>query len=405
MTVDLNKVRQAQKNIEGVVRKTPLLYSSTFSKQIGYDIYLKCENKQKTGSFKLRGAYNKILNLTQEEKGKGVLASSAGNHAQGVAYGATMCGIKSIIVMPANAPQAKVDATKGYGAEVIQSGKVYDECHEKAVEVQKETGATFVDPFNDEEVIAGQGTIALEILESLPDVDAILVPIGGGGLISGMAVAAKSIKPDIKIIGVQADIIASSKASLEAGRVVTVKGPKSLADGISVQTPGEICFDYIRKYVDDIITVSEDEISYACFNLMERSKLIAEGSGAVPLAALLANKVKIDGKKVAVLISGGNIDISMVAKIINRELILQKRRLCFSVELEDKIGELGELVNFIGELGGNIVTIRQEQNWEEKGLEFANVILQIESQSKEHSREIINKLNESKYNFKNIKLF
>lgn len=405
MALDLNKIKQAQKNIEGVARRTPLFYSSTFSKRSGYEIYLKCENKQKTGAFKLRGAYNKIMTLTQEEKDRGVLASSAGNHAQGVAYAATACGIKSTIVMPATAPQAKVEATKGYGAEVIQFGEVYDECYEKAVEVQKETGATFVHPFNDEEVMAGQGTIGLEILEDLPDVDAILVPIGGGGLIAGIAVAAKSIKPSIKIIGVQAEIIASSKASLEAGKVVTVDGTKSLADGISVKTPGELSFKYMKEYVDEIITVSEDEISYAAFSLMERSKLIAEGAGATPLAAVLANKVKVDGKKIAVLVSGGNIDVAMVSKIINRELILQKRRLCFTVELQDKVGQLGGLINHIGKLGANIVTVRQEKNWEEKGLDFANVTFQIESQSKEHSREIMNELKESGYKLENVGLF
>lgn len=400
MPVDLNRIKEAQKNISEVVRRTPLFYSSTFSKVTGYEIYLKCENKQKTGSFKLRGAFNKIMALTDEEKKNGVLASSAGNHAQGVAYAATTCGIKSTIVMPSNAPQAKVEATRGYGAEVIQHGEVYDECYEKALEVQKETGSTFISPFNDEDIIAGQGTIALEILQELPDVDAILVPIGGGGLISGIAVAAKSINPGIKIIGVQAEIIASSKTSLEAGKVVTVKGIKSLADGISVQTPGEICFEYIRKYVDEIVTVSEDEIAKACFTLMERSKLVAEGAGAVPMAALLSNKIKVHAKKIAVLISGGNIDISMVSKILNRELILQKRRLCFSVELHDKVGQLGELINYIGKLGANIVKVRQEKNWEEKGLDFADVLFEIESQSREHSKEIICKLKERGYELK-----
>jgi threonine dehydratase len=404
MTLDLNKIKQAQKNIEGVVRKTPLIYSSTFSKQSGYEIYLKCENKQKTGAFKLRGAYNKIMTLTPEEKEKGVLASSAGNHAQGVAYAATACGIKSTIVMPATAPQAKVEATKGYGAEVIQYGEVYDECYEKALEVLKETGATFVHPFNDEEVMAGQGTIALEILEELPDVDAIVVPIGGGGLISGVAVAAKSIKPDIKIIGVQSEIIASTKASLEAGKVVTVDGAKSLADGISVKTPGDISFKYIKEYVDEVVTVSEDEISYAMFSLMERSKLISEGSGATPLAAVLANKIKIDAKKIALLISGGNIDMAMILKILNRELILQKRRLRFSVELQDRVGELGTLINHIGKLGANIVSVRQDTNWEEKGIDFANVVFEIESQSKEHSMKIMEELNGKGYNVQKLSL-
>ncbi|MCY6958755.1 threonine ammonia-lyase [Clostridium brassicae] len=405
MSLDLNKVKKAQENIKGVARRTPLFYSSTFSKQSGYEIYLKCENKQKTGAFKIRGAYNKIANLTQEEKERGVIASSAGNHAQGVAYAATAFGIKSTIVMPATAPMSKVNATKGYGAEVVQFGEVYDECYTKAVEIQKETGATFVHPFNDEDVMAGQGTIALEILEDIPDMDAILVPIGGGGLIAGIAVAAKSINPNIKVIGVQAEIIASTKASLKAGKVVTVDGVKSLADGISVKTPGDISFKYIQQYVDEVVTVSEDEISYAEFKLMETSKLIAEGAGATPLAAVLADKIKVDGKKVAVLISGGNIDIAMVSKIINRELIMQKRRIGFNVELQDKVGELGKLITKISVLGANIVKVRQEQNWDEKGLEFANVNFEIESQSKEHSREIIKTLKESGYSIEGIKLF
>lgn len=402
MGLDLNKVKEAQQNIKGVARRTPLFYSSTFSTQSGYEIYLKCENKQKTGAFKLRGAYNKIANLTEEEKAKGVLASSAGNHAQGVAYAATAFGVKSTIVMPATAPMAKVNATKGYGAEVVQFGTVYDECYTRAVEIQKETGATFVHPFNDEDVMAGQGTIALEILEDLPDTDAILVPIGGGGLIAGIAVAAKSMNPNIKIIGVQAEIIASTKASLDAGKIVTVPGVKSLADGISVQTPGDISFQYIQKYVDEVVTVSEDEIAYAEFMLMERGKLIAEGAGATPLAAVLANKIKVDGKKLAVLISGGNVDIAMVSKIINRELIVQKRRISFSIELQDKVGELGKLITFIGSLGANIVKARQEQNWDEKGLEFAKVTFEVESQSKEHSAQVIKALEEKGYEVEDI---
>lgn len=397
MGLNLNKIKKAQMSIKNVARRTPLFYSSTFSKESGYEIYLKCENKQKTGAFKIRGAYNKIANLKEDEKDKGVIASSAGNHAQGVAYAATAFGIKSTIVMPNTAPLAKVNATKGYGAKVVQFGEVYDESYTKAVQIQKETGATFIHPFNDEEVMAGQGTIALEILEDVPDMDAIIVPIGGGGLISGIAVAAKSINPNIKIIGVQAEIIASTKESLKEGKVVTVDGVKSLADGISVKTPGDIAFKYIQKYVDDVVTVSEDEISYAQFILMERSKLIAEGAGATPLAAVLSKKIKIKGKKIAVLISGGNIDIAMVSNIINRELVIQKRRICFTVQLKDKVGELGKLITLIGKLGANVIKVRQEQNWEEKGIDFADVNFEIESQSREHSKQIINTLIEKDY--------
>ncbi|NEZ46593.1 threonine ammonia-lyase [Clostridium niameyense] len=398
MELNLQKIKQAQKNIGSVVRKTPLFYSSTFSRETGYEIYLKCENKQKTGAFKLRGAYNKIVSLSQEEKQNGVIASSAGNHAQGVAYAATAFGIKSTIVMPKTAPQAKVQATKGYGAEVVQFGEVYDECYSKALEIQKESGATFVHPFNDIDVMAGQGTIALEILEELPDADAIIVPIGGGGLIAGIATAAKAIKPDIKIIGVQPSIIASTKASLKEDKIVTLPGAKSLADGISVKTPGDITFDYIKKYVDEVVTVSEDEIAYGIFKLMEKSKLISEGAGASTVAALLADKIKIPGKKIVSLISGGNIDIAMISKIIDRELILLRRRLRFTVELKDKVGEFEDVISNIVSIGANIVKARQESNWSEKGLDFANVIFEVEVQTEEQGDMLLKELKKKGYN-------
>ncbi len=398
MNLNLEKIKRAQENIKNVARRTPLFYSSTFAKETGYNIYLKCENKQKTGAFKIRGAYNKIASLTEDEKKRGVIASSAGNHAQGVAYAATAFGIKSTVVMPDTAPQAKVKATKGYGAQVIQYGEVYDECYCKAIEVQRQTGATFIHPFNDEEVMAGQGTIGIEILEDLPEVDAIIVPIGGGGLISGVAVAAKTIKPSIKIIGVQPSIIASSKASFEQGKIVTLPGVKSLADGISVKAPGDLAFEYIKNYVDDIVTVSEDDIAYGIFCLMERSKLVAEGAGAAAIAALLSNKVEIQGKNVVALISGGNIDIAAVSKIIDRELIILGRRIRFVVELQDKVGQLGQLVTNVVSMGANVVKVRQDNNWNEKGLDYANVLFEIEVQTREHAQKVIDTLREKGYN-------
>jgi len=397
LKLNLDMIKRAQKNIKGVARKTPLFYSSTFSNITGYNIYLKCEDKQKTGSFKLRGAYNKLCCLTDEEKKCGVIASSAGNHAQGVAYAATAFGVKSTIFMPITAPIAKVNATKGYGAEVIQFGEVYDDCYNKAIEMQKSTGATFLHPFNDDEVMAGQGTIALEVFEELPEVDTIIAPIGGGGLISGIAVAAKALNPSIKIIGVQAQIIASTKASLEAGKVTTVPGAKSLADGISVMTPGDKNFEYIKKYVDEVVTVTEDEISFAMFSLMDRSKLIAEGAGAATLAALLAGKIKNTGKNVVSIISGGNIDIAMASKIIERELTRLNRRISFYVKLIDKVGELGSLITLISKLGGNIIKVRQEQNWDESGLDYANVKLVIATESKEHSDNILDGIRKNGY--------
>jgi len=401
MELNLTKIKEAQQNIKGVVRRTPLFYTDTYSDKCGCKVYLKCENKQKTGAFKLRGAYNKLVNLTEEEKSKGVIASSAGNHAQGVAYAATAFGVKSTIVMPLTAPQSKVQATRGYGAEVVQAGQVYDECALKAVELQRETGATYLHPFNDIDVMAGQGTIGLEILEDLPEADVVLVPIGGGGLISGMAVALKSLKPEIRVIGVQAEIIASTKASLEKNKVVTLPGAKSLADGISVSTPGDKCFEYITKYVDEVITVTEEEIAFAMFNLMERSKLVTEGSGAVPLAALLAGKVSgTSGKNVVALISGGNVDIATAAKIIERELVLLNRRIRFSVELADKVGQLGTLITEVSGLGGNVVTARQDSNWNEKGLEYATVNLEVTAESPEHGKHLLESLNSKGYSVK-----
>lgn len=320
MELTLKDVWKAQQNLRGVVRRTPLFYTDTFSDACGCKLYLKCENKQKTGSFKLRGAYNKVVSLTDAEKERGVLASSAGNHAQGVAFAAKAFGVKSTIVMPLTAPAAKVSATKGYGAEVIQAGQVYDECYAKALEVQKETGATFLHPFNDVHVMAGQGTIGLEILEDLSDTDVVVVPVGGGGLIAGVATAVKSLKSSVRVVGVQAEVIASSKASLEKGELVTLPGAKSLADGISVATPGSLCFEVMKKHVDEIVTVTEDELSYAIFSLIQRGKLLAEGAGAAPLAALLAGKVKgIHGMNVVAMVSGGNVDITTVGRIIEKE--------------------------------------------------------------------------------------
>lgn len=397
LKLNLDMVKKAQENIKGVARKTPLFYSSTFSNITGYNVYLKCEDKQKTGSFKLRGAYNKVCCLTEEEKKCGVIASSAGNHAQGVAYAATAFGVKSTIFMPITAPLAKVNATRGYGAEVVQFGEVYDDCYNKAIEMQKSTGATFLHPFNDDEVMAGQGTIALEVFEELPDVDTIIAPIGGGGLISGIAVAAKTLKPSIKIIGVQAEIIASTKASLEAGKVTTVPGAKSLADGISVMTPGDKTFEYIKRYVDEVVTVTEDEIAFAMFSLMDRSKLIAEGAGATPLAALLAGKIKNAGKNIVSIISGGNIDIAMASKIIERELTRLRRRISFDVQLVDKVGQLGSLITLISKLGGNIIKVRQEQNWDEAGLDYANVKLVIATESDGHSDKILDNIKKNGY--------
>lgn len=321
MELRLDDILEAQKNINGVVRRTPLFYTSTFSDKCGANLYLKCENKQKTGAFKIRGAYNKLSTLTEEEKSRGVIAASSGNHAQGVAFASTAFGVKSTIVMPVTAPIAKVQATRGYGAEVVQSGTVYDECYAKALELQKETGAVFLHPFDDKFVMAGQGTIGLEILEDLPNVDVVVVPVGGGGLISGIATAVKTLKPEVRVVGVEPEVIASVKASLAKGEVTTLPAAASIADGIVVATPGEKCFASLQKYVDVMVTVSDTEVTQAIFSLLQRGKLLAEGAGASALAAVLSGKVDgIQGKNVAVVVSGGNIDLIKVNEIVGERI-------------------------------------------------------------------------------------
>lgn len=396
MPLTLDDIRKAREHLSGVARHTPVMPSGTLSARCGAEVWLKLENRQKTGSFKLRGAFNKICTLSDAERARGVCTASAGNHAQGVAYGATARGTRSVVVMPETAPQAKVQATRGYGAEVIQHGEVYDDCVAKALEIAAEAGATFVHPFDDEAVMAGQGTIALEILEDLPETGTLLLPVGGGGLISGMAVAARALRPDIRIIGVQAAVVASARVSLEKREIVTLPGVKSLADGISVATPGRNTFPVMESLVDDIVTVTEEEIALGIFTLLERNKIMAEGAGAVGAAAILAGKV-LSRRPLAVLISGGNIDIAMVAKIIERELIVIGRRISFTVEIPDRVGRLGALINHIVSLGGNIVKTRQDRNWVERGLDYVSVNFELEAQTPEHAHRIQAELKKAGY--------
>jgi threonine dehydratase len=353
--VTLQDVQTARETIKHIVKKTDLLESTKLSEETGNNVYLKLENLQKTGSFKIRGACNKIANLTDEEKANGVIASSAGNHAQGVALGASMSGIKSTIVMPATAPLAKVTATKGYGAEVILNGLVYDDAYAKAVEVQKETGATFLHPFNDKYVIAGQGTIALEIFEDLENVDTILCPIGGGGIIAGIAVAAKAIKPSIKIVGVQTANIPSMKESLANGEVTTAFNATTIADGIAVKTPGDLTFEIIKELVDHVITVEEEEISHAMLFLLEKQKIVAEGSGAVSVAALINGKYEAKGENIVCIVSGGNVDVNMTYRVIDTALAKEGRRYTFETVVEDRPGGLAELTKVIETTKANIL--------------------------------------------------
>ena len=375
--VTLEDVKKAQDTIKDIVKKTDILESTKLSSMTGANVYYKCENLQKTGSFKVRGACNKIANLTDEEKANGVIASSAGNHAQGVALGAKMNGIEATIVMPQTAPLAKVTATKSYGANVVLEGLVYDDAYAKALEIQKETGATFLHPFNDEYVIAGQGTIALEIFEQMNNkVDTILCPIGGGGIIAGVAVAAKALNPNVKIIGVQTANIPSMHESMKAGKVTTAFKATSVADGISVKTVGELTFCIVKDLVDDVILVEEGEIAEGLLFLMENQKVVAEGSGAVTTAAILSGKyIPKKNENVVCIISGGNIDINTLNRIIAIGLAKSGRRFSFSTNIKDKPGGLGELTRIIGGEDANIITANLSAT-DEIGVLNANMTLE-----------------------------
>lgn len=361
--VTLEDVKEARETIEDVVLKTDLLENVRLSEKTGAQVFYKCENLQRTGSFKIRGACNKIAHLTDEEKACGVIASSAGNHAQGVALGAKNAGIKATICMPANAPVSKVAATKSYGAEVVLNGTVYDDAYAKAIEIQAQTGATFLHPFDDKYVIAGQGTIGLEIYEQLNgDVDTVIVPIGGGGIIAGIATALKEMNPAIKVIGVQTCNIPSMKKSYENGKITSAFNDITIADGIAVKTPGSLTFDIISKLVDDVITVTEEEIAEAILFMMENQKLVSEGAGAVSTAALLSEKYKpAAGERVVCVVSGGNVDINTLYRIMSVALKRQGRRISIVAELPDVPGALATLVSIIAKNGGNVLTINQDK--------------------------------------------
>lgn len=393
----LEDIKTASECLKDVVTRTELIHNTTLSDISGSNVYLKLENLQKTGSFKIRGAFNKIANLTEEERCAGVIASSAGNHAQGVALAASAYGTKSTIVMPATAPLAKVSATKNYGAEVVLHGDVYDDAYAKAMEIQAQTGATFIHPFNDPYVIAGQGTIGLEILESAPDIDVIVVPIGGGGIIAGIALAAKSINPKVKIIGVEPIMAASMKESVAVGKAVTLCNAATIADGIAVKTPGDLTLDITQHYVDEIVTVDEDEIANAILFLLERCKLIAEGAGAAPVAAILNGKISLPEQKVAAVISGGNIDVNMVARIVDKGLTKAGRKTEITTIISDKPGQLQKLLETIAELAANVVEINHNRVRNEVGLGYAQVDLVLETQDSLHLNTIIDELTKKKY--------
>ena len=355
----LDKIYKASHVLRSVIRKTDLIHAPLVNPDS--EIYLKTENLQITGSFKVRGAYYMMSQLTEEEKARGVIACSAGNHAQGVALAAAKNHIKSLICLPDGAPISKVEATKSYGAEVCMVNGVYDDAYKKALELKEEKNYTFVHPFDNEDVIAGQGTIGLEILEQMPDVEAVIVPIGGGGLISGVAFAIKNLNPNIKVYGVQASGAPSMRNSIRDGKIECLDHVSTIADGIAVKEPGEHTFQYVSKYVDEIVTVTDDEISAAILALIERQKLIAEGAGAASVAAAMFNKVPIQGKKTVCLVSGGNIDVTILSRVIKRGLLMSGRTSMLNIELLDKPGQLKLVSEIIADMGGNVISIHHER--------------------------------------------
>ncbi|MFZ7103730.1 MAG: threonine ammonia-lyase [Peptococcaceae bacterium] len=395
--VELQDIWKARENLTGVIHHTDLDLSHTFSELSGNKVYLKTENLQKTGSFKIRGAYNRISTMAAKERSKGVIAASAGNHAQGVAFGAAQAGIPATIVMPVGAPLAKITATKGYGANVVLAGDVYDDAYQKAREIQKDTGAVFVHAFDDKDVIAGQGTIGLEILDELPAVDAILAPIGGGGLISGIAAAVKSLKPAVKIIGVEADGAACVKVSRDKKEICPLTSAHTIADGIAVKCPGELTFHLIQKYVDDVITVTDEEIASTILLLLERSKLVAEGAGAAALAALIYGKSLIRDKNVAVMISGGNIDVNFMSRIIEKGLVKTGRNIKLSTIMLDKPGNLQHFLSIIAQNKANVISIYHDRLDPDISLDKAQVDVVLETQSAQHVRVLIENLRAQGY--------
>ena len=391
--VTLQMIQEAQESLKGIARKTPLENAN----RLGENIYIKSENLQLTGAFKIRGAYNKIRSLTPEEASHGVIACSAGNHAQGIALSATKLGIKSVICMPEGAPISKVEATRNYGAEVVLVPGVYDDAAREAERLSKEHGYTFAHPFNDPYVIAGQGTIGLEILEQLPEVEQVVVPIGGGGLISGVAFAIKQLKPSCKVIGVQAAGAASMVDSIHANKILTLPSVHTIADGIQVKTPGDLTFDLVRQYVDDVVTVKEGEIASAILTILEKQKLVAEGAGAVGIAAAMYGKVDIKGKKVCALLSGGNVDVTMLERIITRGLAKERRTVSFSTVLPDRPHALTRFLNIISQTGANVLDIHHERRNTRTDIGSCIVSMSLETRDAKHIKEIYDKLQTSGY--------
>lgn len=384
--LSIDDVVDARRVLSGVAVETPVIGPTHLSGDC--EVYLKAECLQLTGSFKLRGAYYKIARLSDDEKSRGVIACSAGNHAQGVALGATHNGIKSLICLPAAAPLSKIEATRRFGADVCLVEGVYDDAYNRALELKEEKGYTFVHPFDDPKVIAGQGTIGLEIIEQLPDVEAIVVPVGGGGLVSGIAYAVKTLRPDVKIYGVQAKGAPSMKESLDAGNRVRLESVSTIADGIAVKEPGKLTFELCNKYVDGMVTVSDDEVAAAILALLEKQKIVAEGAGAVSVAAVMFNKLPVDGKKVVCVVSGGNIDVNMLNRAMTRGLVKSGREVSLTIDLSDRPGSLSGVCKVIADRGANVLSVVHERLSSSTNINSCVVHLELETRNNEHIEEI-----------------
>jgi len=378
----LDNVYRASYALKSVIRKTDVIHAPKLNKDA--NIYLKTENLQITGSFKVRGSYYKMSCLSNEEKERGVIACSAGNHAQGVALSAQKNGIKAVICLPDGAPISKIEATKSYGADVCLVEGVYDDAYKKALQLRDEKGYTFIHPFDDEDVIAGQGTIALEIADQIPDLDAVIVPIGGGGLISGIAYTIKMINPKVKVYGVQASGAPSMYNSIKDGEIEELSSVSTIADGIAVKKPGTLTYEICQKYVDEIVTVTDDEISAAILALMEQHKLVTEGAGAIAAAAAMFNKFDIKGKKVVCVLSGGNIDVTILSRVIKRGLLMSGRTCQLMIELADKPGQLKNVSRIIADLGGNVISVHHERANEGSDVNGCYLRIMLETRNYEH---------------------
>ena len=395
--VTIADIWEAYKLLKPRLHHTPLAPSRTLREITGADIYLKAENMQRSGSFKVRGASYKISRLSKEEYSCGVIAASAGNHAQGVAIAAAQYNISCTIVMPETAPLAKVTATQGYGAEVVLHGFTYDDAYQYCLELQQETGATFIHAFDDPDVIAGQGTLGLEMLSDLPDADALIVPIGGGGLIAGITIAARALRPNIKIIGVQAAGAAGCRASLDAGELRTLPSIATIADGIAVKRPGTLTFPIIQNLVDDVVVVNDEEIISAVLLLMERSKMLVEGAGAAGVAAMLSGVVKLDGKRVLVPLTGGNIDINLVGRFIEHGLAAAGRYFVIHTRLTDRPGELMRLLGIISEMRINVIDVRHQRISSRLPIMQREETLTLETRDRAQCEQLLQRLRAAGY--------